>query len=139
MANTFTAPFTQGSKSATKVGLAALGGIGSGLPTDTVVLMTAGPNGAYVTKITAIPTGTVSAASIILFENSSAGNNILWPVDSELMPAYTQAVTTALPETNFGNISPQTPKRVGPGLRLEIGCEIAQASGIAYHVEWEDL
>lgn len=132
--------FAQGPQARTVTGTLALGAIGGGAPTGTVTLMSAGPLGSYITKITAIPMGTVAASSIVLFESTSpAGSTLMYPVDSELMPAYTQATTTALPETNFSNISPANPKRVGPSMYISIGCEVAQAAGIAYHIEWQDM
>ena len=140
--NTFNAPFTQGPKSKTVINFTAIGGIGGGTPTNIVTLATAGVNGGYVTKITATPMGSVTAGCVVLFEsaNSAAGSlATLTPVDSVVMAAYTQATATAYPVTEFSKITPDNPKRLGPGMSLAIGCEVGQASGIAYHVEWEDL
>lgn len=134
--------FAQGPKSKTVTNFTAIGGIGAGTPTNIVTLATAGVNGGYVTKITATPMGSVTAGCVVLFEsaNSAAGSlATLTPVDSVVMAAYTQATATAYPVTEFSKITPDNPKRLGPGMSLAIGCEVGQASGIAYHVEWEDL
>lgn len=140
MATTATAVFPQTPKSQTLTSTSAVANIGSGSPTNAVVLMTAGINGAMVTKITAIPMGTVTASSIVLFESSTSSQlTTYFPVDSELMPQYTAANNTALPEINFINISKTNPKIVGAGMSLSIGSQVAQASGISYHVEWMDL
>lgn len=132
--------FAQAPQAKTVVATIALaaGSLTTGTPTNAVPLMTAGANGAYITKITVIPGGTVTASTLYLFESSSPTSlATMYPVDSENMPAYTANASTAPAETTFGNITPETPKRLGPGMNLSVGTMVGQA--VFFHVEWQDM
>lgn len=139
MAKTFTAPFAQTYKTGTAVVTAALTGIGTSTVTGAILLATAGTNGALVTKITAIPRATVTAASLVLFLVKANAPTVFNLIDSELMAAYTLAATTAIPETAFGNISPNTPMRLEAGDMLYVGSQVALAAGIVFYAEQADL
>lgn len=142
MANTFTAPFAQTYKTGTAVVTAALTGIDTDTPTGTQLLATAGINGALVTKVTAIPRGTVTASSLLLFIVKpvvAQATPTYRLIDSELMAAYTLATTTAIPETVFGNISPTLPLRLEAGDMLYVGSQVAAATGITFYSEQADL
>ena len=73
MSLTYTAPFTQGPQSITVVGYTAISAINGGVDTNMVKIATAGPNGAIVTKVTAMPMGTVTASSLVLMETAASG------------------------------------------------------------------
>jgi hypothetical protein len=135
MAKTFTAPFAQVPKTLTAV---ATGAIGTDTVTNTVLIGTAGADGALVTKLTAIPRGTVTASSLALFLSKDNGTTQRL-IDSELMAAYTLAITTAIPETTFGNISLATPLRLEAGDKLYFGSQVALAAGIVAKTEWMDF
>lgn len=139
MANTFTAPFVQVYKTQAAVVTAALGGIGTATVTGAVAVATAGANGAVVTRLTAIPRATVTASSLVLFLVKASAPTVFHLIDSELMPAYTLAVTTAIPETAFGNISNDTPIRLEAGDILYVGSQVALAAGIVFKAEWGNL
>lgn len=139
MANTFTSPFAQTYKTNATAVTAALTGIGTSAVTGAVLLTTAGTNGALVTKITAIPRATVTAASLALFLVKASAPTVYNLIDSELMAGYTLAATTAVPETAFGNISPQTPLRLEAGDMLYVGSQVALAAGIVFYAEQADL
>ncbi|WP_341959162.1 hypothetical protein [Pseudomonas sp. RC10] len=135
MANTPLPAYVQTQKTGSAVVTAAVGNIGTNAPTNLVALGdAAGVNGALVTKITAMPRATVTASSLLLYtsKDNGASYNL---VDSELMPAYTMAVTTAIPETAFGNISPSTPLRLEAGERLYVGSQVLLAAGIQFRSE----
>lgn len=135
MANTFTAPFIQAQKTGSAVVTVAAASISSNTPTGLSALgEAAGVNGALVTKITAMPRATVTAASLLLYTSKDSGVTFNL-VDSELMPAYTLAATTAIPETKFGNISNENPLRLEPGERLYVGSQVALAGGIVFRME----
>lgn len=135
MANTFTAPFVQVQKTGSAIATAAVSGVGTNTPTGLVPLGdAAGANGALVTKISAMPRGTVTAASLLLFSSKDNGATFNL-IDSELMANYTLAVTTAIPETTFINVSPQTPLRLEAGERLYVGSQVALAAGIIFRSE----
>lgn len=137
MAKTFTAPFAQTPKTATAVATAAVSGLGTDAPTGTVLLGTAGADGAVVTRLMALPRATVTASSLVLLLSKDGGVTQRL-IDSELMAAYTVAATTAIPETSFGNISDSAPLRLEAGDRLYVGSQVALASGIVFKAEWMD-
>lgn len=138
MSKTFTAPFAQTPKTLTAVAASAISGIGTDTVTNTVLIATAGPDGAIVTRLTAMPRATATASSLALFLSKDNGVTQRL-IDSELMAAYTLASTTAIPETAFGNISETTPLRLEAGDKLYFGSQVALAAGIVAKTEWTDF
>jgi hypothetical protein len=136
MANTFTAPFAQTPKTATAVvtGVATM----TDTPANTVLLATAGADGAIVTRLTAIPRATVTASSLVLFISKDGGTTQRL-IDSELMAAHTVAVTTAIPETVFPAYSESAPLRLEAGDRLYVGSQVALAGGIVFKAEFTNF
>lgn len=137
MAKTFTAPFAQTPKTATAVATAAVSGMATDTPSGTVLLTTAGAEGAIVTHLTAIPRATATASSLVLFLSKDGGAT-MHLIDSELMAAHTVAATTAIPETVFSNISDTTPLRLETGDMLYVGSQVELASGIVFAAQWMD-
>lgn len=138
MAKTFTAPFAQTPKTNAVVATAACVIGTADTPTNTVELLTAGSDGAIMTSLWAIPRGTVTASSLVLFISKDGGTTKLL-IDSELMSAYTLAATTAVPETKFANISASAPLRLEAGDKLFVGSQVALAAGIVFKAEWTDF
>lgn len=136
MAKTFTAPFAQTPKTAAVV-VTAAATVGDDNPTNTVELLTAGADGALVTRLTAMPRATVTASSLLLFLQKS-GQSTKRLIDSELMSAHTVAATTAIPETVFTNISDTTPLRLEAGDKLFVGSQVALTAGIVFASQWMD-
>ena len=139
MAKTFTAPFAQTPKTLAVAVTAALGGLTTSTVTGASLVATAGADGAVVTKLTAMPRGTVAATALDLFIVKAGAPTVYLPIDSELMAAYTSATTTATPETTFGNISLDTPLRLEAGDKLYVGTEVVLAAGIVFYAEWMDF
>lgn len=137
--NTFTAPFVQTPRTGTAVATAALGGLATDAVTGSALLATAGADGALVTRVTAMPRGTVTPTSLRLFVVKASAPTIYRPVDSELMAAYTNAATTATPETNFSNIALESPLRLEAGDKLYAGIEVALPAGVSFFCEWADF
>lgn len=135
MAKTFTAPFAQTPKTATAVCVAATASITTDAPTNTVELLTAGSEGAILTRLTAIPRATVTANSLVLFLSKDGGTTKRL-IDSELMGAFTVAATTAIPETVFGNFTEATPLRLEAGDSLYVGTQVALATGVVFRAEY---
>lgn len=138
MAFTNVAVFAQTPKTGTAVATLVSASITTDTPTNTVLLMTAGVNGAIVTRLSAIPRATVTASSLVLFISSDAG------VTQRLFDSVTmaaQAVTTAagVIATPFTNYSEARPLRLAAGDRLYFGTQVALASGIVAKVEWTDF
>lgn len=123
MAKTFTAPFAQTPKVGTAVATLS-GTITNDTPSNTVLIATAGAEGALLTRLTAMPRATTTASALYLFISQDGGITKRL-VDSALMAAHTVATTTAIPVTDFKSISETTP------IRLEAGDELYVSSGVA--------
>ncbi len=136
MAKTYTAPFAQTPKTSAVV-IAGAATVADDNPTNTVELLTAGADGALVTRLTAMPRATVTASNLLLFLQKS-GQTTKRLIDSELMAAHTVATTTAIPETAFGNVTDSTPLRLEAGDKLFVGSQVALASGIVFTAQWMD-
>jgi hypothetical protein len=136
MANTFTAPFAQTPKTATAVVTAVT--TLTDTPSNTVLLVTAGSDGAILTRLTAIPRATVTASSLVLFISKDNGTTQRL-IDAELMAAYTMATTTLVPETTFALYTETTPLRLEAGDRLYVGSQVALAGGIVFRAEFTNF
>lgn len=137
MAKTFTAPFAQTPKTATAVATTATASIDT-TPTNTQLLMTAGADGAILTRLTAMPRATVTATSLYLFLSKDSGTTQRL-IDSELMAAQTVSTTAAIAETAFGNYSETTPMRLEAGDRLYVGGGVTLSNGIVFRAEYTDF
>ena len=138
MANTFTAPFVQNYRTKAAVVTAAIPVTQATVTTGMLALVTAGVNGSVVTRLAAVPRATVTASGLMLWLKKPS-DVVPYLIDSELMAAYTQAATTAIPETVFTNINDETPIRLEAGDILYVGSEVALAAGIVFKAEWGDL
>ena len=136
MANTFTAPFAQTPQTASAVCTAAAT-VTSDAPTNTVLLLTAGVNGAILTRLWAIPRATVTASSLVIWISSDTGTTKRIK-DSVLMGAQTIATTTAITNTQFTNYSETTPLRLKAGDQIYVGSQVALAGGIVFTAEYTD-
>ena len=99
-------------------------------------LITAGPNGARVTKIYAIPRATVTATQLQLYRSTDAGTTKRL-FESALMAAYTMAATTEAPTTDFG-YSDDNPLILGAGEVVYPAIGVALAAGVVFVAEWAD-
>lgn len=136
MAKTFTAPFAQTPKTATAVATLA-SAITNDTPTNTLLLLTAGSDGAILTKLSAIPRATATASDLVLFISKDGGTTKRL-IDSKLMGAYTAATTTATPVCAF-DISETAPLRLEAGDQIYVGSLVALASGIVFRAEFTDF
>lgn len=107
-------------------------------PTNTILIATAGIDGALLSRLSAIPRATVGATALYAFISKDTGTTKLLG-DSELMAAHTVATTTAIPETVFANISQSKPLRLAAGDQVYISIAVALASGIVFTAEWTDF
>lgn len=103
--------------------------------TNAVALMIAGANGSRLTKLVAIPRGTVTATQLQLLHTPSGG--AITFLDSAVMQAYTMAQTTQASKTDFG-YSDANPLILGAGDTLSVGIGVALAAGVTFHAEWQD-
>lgn len=138
MAKTFTAPFAQDPNALQAVVTTACSGINSTTPTNTSLIATAGVNGALLTSLTAIPRGTVTASSLLVFSSLDGGvtKNLK---SSFLMPAQTVSTTAAITGTDSGICSEEKPIRLKAGEQLYVASQVAQAEGIVFEARWTDF
>lgn len=136
MAKTFTAPFAQTPKTATAV-VTGAASITTDAPANTVLLFTAGTDGAILTALSAMPRATVTASDLVLFISKDAGTTKRL-IDSKLMSAYTVAATTATPVTQFG-YSESSPMRLAAGDALYVGSQVALAGGIVFEAQYTEF
>lgn len=105
-------------------------------PTNTQTLITAGTNGARVTRIRSIPRATVTATGMHLFLSTDGGTTKVL-IDSVLVSAHTVAVTTAIPETDWG-YSDDNPLILPASAILYVSQAVTLADGIVTEAEWAD-
>jgi len=137
MAKTDTAPFAQTTKTGTAVATLA-GTIADDAPTNTLLIATAGLEGALLTSLKAVPRATVTASALYLFVSKDNGLTKRL-VDSALMAAHTVAATTAIPVTDFANISDATPIRLEAGDKLYVSSSVALIGGIVFTAQYTDF
>ncbi len=138
MAKTPTAAFAQTPKTGTAVAVAALSGLSTDTVSGAVLLVTAGAEGAIVTKVTAMPRATVTVTSLALFLVKASAPTVYRIIDSELLPTYAASTSTAIPETVFNNITEQKPLRLEAGDKIYAGSQAAVSSGVIFYAEWTD-
>lgn len=106
-------------------------------PANTVLLVTAGANGAEVSGLSAIPRATVTASSLHLFLSKDGGTTKRL-LKSALMAAHTVALTTEIPTTDFGYSEGNT-LLLDATDELYVGSGVALAGGIAFTGQAVDL
>lgn len=136
MAKTFTASFAQDPQTATAVVTGSVGSLDSDSPTNTEELLQAGSEGAIVTRLTAMPRGTVTDSGLVLFVSDDGGTTKRL-IDSALMEAHTVEDTSAIPKTEF-DFSEEEPLRLGPNDRLYVGSMVSLGDGIVFTAEFTD-
>lgn len=137
MAKTFTAPFAQTTKTATAVCTAA-GTNADDSPTNTVLLVTAGSEGCIITKVSAVPRGTVTATCLNLFISKDAGTTKRLKY-SETMAAQTIATTAGVSRTVFADISEASPLRLEAADRIYVSIGVALTNGVVFSAEQVDF
>lgn len=138
MSKTHLAPFAQTPKTASAVATTAAASYDGDTPANTVLLLTAGSDGAILTRLTAIPRETVTASALYLWISNDSGTTKRL-VSSALMPAYTLATTTQNAPTKFTDISEYTPLRLAAGDKLYVGTLVTLAAGIVFNAEYTDF
>lgn len=105
-------------------------------PTNSVLLVQAGANGARLTRLSAIPAATVSTANQVqaFRDNGTTGASKFF-FDSALMAIYTMAQNTEAPTTDFG-YSDANPMILQPNERIYVAQ--GQSVSINMQSEWAD-
>ena len=108
----------------------------SDTPTNSQVLVTAGANGARLTKITALARATVTATELQLYRDGDGTGTLKRLFASKLMAAYTVAQTTANAATDFG-FSDANPVILAAGEKIYAAIGVSN-TGIVFAAEWAD-
>ena len=108
----------------------------SDTPTNSQVLVTAGANGARLTKITALARATVTATELQLYRDGDGTGTLKRLFGSKAMAAYTVAQTTANAATDFG-FSDANPVILSAGEKLYAAIGVSN-TGIVFAAEWAD-
>lgn len=141
MAKTFTAPFAQTPQTATAASLATAATITGDTATNTTLLMTAGADGAILTRLTVLPRSTVTATAVYLLISKDNGTTQRL-IDSTTVAAQTLAATqtTGVTTTAFSTYNESTPLRLAAGDRLYVGMGTSQAAGtLVFKAEYSDF
>lgn len=146
MANTFTAPFAQTPKNEVAVATAAVSLTGANslttsTPNNTVLLLTAGADGAMVTALSAITRATNVATSLLYWISTDSGTN-KFLAGSSLQSAHTIAAGTAIPVCSFkhsdgSEISEEKPLRLEAGVQIYIGT--STVGNVAFQAQMTDF
>lgn len=108
--------------------------VGFNAPTNVIDLLLAADNvnGARLTKLVALPRGTIgSANNIQIYERTGATYTL---IESALMAVVTPAAGVANPKTDFG-VSDTNPLIVRSGYGLAAACGVSVANGIVIKAE----
>jgi hypothetical protein len=103
---------------------------------NAVLAYTAGPNGAVVYGVTALPRANVTASQLQLYR--SPDGTAAFFEKSVVMPVYNFSDITAPTQTDFG-YSETVPLRLEPNERLYVANRVALAGGVSWSVAGEDL
>lgn len=100
-------------------------------PSNTVLLITAGADGALVTNIKVIPRATCVAhfAAIYLSKDAGTTKKLLGTV---LITAQTVSTTTAVVEYAFTEATESLPLRLEAADRIYVGISVTNANGINF-------
>jgi len=143
MAKTFTAPFAQAPKCVTAVSSNTAAGITTDSISNSTLLLTAGADGALITRLVAMPRTTIGATAAYLFHSNNSGTTQRI-IDSITLGAQTLASSTqssGIILTAFTNISETTPLRLGAGESIYVGIGNTQPSGngIVFSAQYTDF
>lgn len=120
--------------------LTGVGSIGTNTPINTVPLLTAGIDGALVTRITALPRATVADTGLQLYlRRATDAVDVRHLIDAETMVAYGLAASTTPKATVFSLYNEGTPLRLAAGDELHVGAAVALAGGICFRAEYTDF
>jgi hypothetical protein len=104
-------------------------------PTNTVLLVAAGPNGGRLTKLQAIPCESITTANQVQMFRSSDSGVTKYFSDSALMAVYTMSQASEAPTTDFG-YSDDNPLLLQPNERIYVA--EGQTKSVNVIAEWAD-
>lgn len=137
MAVTNTPAFAQTPRLATAVCTSA-NSVLTDSPNGTAALLTAGANGAVVTRLHAVPRASIAADGVAYLYESSDGGTTRTLIRQVAVPAATVSATVAGPEIDLG-VSPSAPLYLAAGQLLYAGFSQALGDGMAFVATYLDL
>lgn len=137
MTKTFTAAFAQDPKTAVAIATNAVSAIHASTPSNTVELLTAGPEGCIVTSLIVQPRATTTAANMLLFIKKQ-GETSIRLIDTTFVEAKTTLANTPFPFTKFNSISQETPLRLEAGATLYVGTMVSLTQGYTFFAQYTD-
>jgi hypothetical protein len=107
-------------------------------PSNTVVIFTAGVNGARVSRITALARASVAATELQLYRDHDGTGTVRRFFRSRLMAAYVVSQSTGQDVVDFG-YSDANPLLLAAGEKIYAAIGVSLASGIVFSVEGADF
>jgi hypothetical protein len=135
MAGTANSIITPQSVRSNIVNVAAANAVYTSTPGATELLVTAGPNGARLTRLQAIPCEAVATANQLQVFRSSDGGTTKLFADSALMAVFAMSQTAEAPSADFG-YSDDNPLILQPNEQLYVAQ--GQANSVNFIAEWAD-
>jgi hypothetical protein len=105
---------------------------------NSVLLLTAGPNGSIVYGVTALPQGALASTTKVMLFRSQDGI-LLSYIRSVLVNAYATDAAATIPTIADIGFTEASPLRLKAGDKLFVGVFAAAANGIAIDCQYEDL
>ena len=139
MAKTNLAPFAQNKR--TGIAIATTAKTIYNDTANTVLVVTAGPEGAILRRITAIARATVTATQLQYYRSLDGGVTMTF-FGTAIMPAATLSATTIFPEVLKYELASgflDTPIALAANERIYCAIGVALAAGIVFTGEWEDF
>lgn len=135
MPKIYKAPFAQAKKANSAVATAAKTTYGD--TANALLLVTAGADGARLTRLTAIARATNAATQLQFYKSTDLGVTLnLWR--TQLMPAATLSATSDNTQV-FVPLDLDNPIGLQANERIYVAIGVALASGIVFNAEWEDF
>ena len=106
-------------------------------PTNSVVIFSAGADGARVTKISSIPRATCTAMLIDIYRDGDGSGSAKRPIQRRSQAAQTIDTTTACATNDFG-YSDAAPLLLQANEKLWASMTVALAGGMVINVEGAD-
>lgn len=127
---------------ATAVAMTGVGSIAdtSNTVNGTILLLTAGAEGAIVTKLQMLARATISATTGFLFlrrAGSASGERVL--IDTTLLQSVSVSTTVNAVKTPLSGITEVTPLRLAAGDELYVGMSVLASTGITAYAEYTDF
>jgi hypothetical protein len=104
---------------------------------NTVLLFTAGANGALVKACWALPRATITATVAYIFRSTDSGTTMTM-ASAALMAADTVSATDGPTKVDLGAME-NAPWRLKPNERLYCAISVAWANGVAFTADGEDF